>query len=331
MSTDIVTWQPPAEKTVRRALTGLGWAVFAALVGGIIFVVGPTVAMILGIVAWIFQNLITMAISGAVLLAVLTLIRDIFSNEGRLNKFFKLRYAQAVNWLVWDALNSDPMTPFHEKKASLAKDRVIFTDALAAFEGIIRRFLESADKYRKDAAKAESAAKAAQRQGISTAFELKSHEWGRFNDTAADFEARAAKLAPIRDDLRKVVGVIDSIVQKLDIEIRVTKDMWDASTAMSDLNKKARNIMGFGERYELAQQAAMIVETKYADELGRLDNLKAIAGPLIDSIDVERGAYSEELMQKWGQSAMPMELIATVPAGLIAAPTAEDRPLKSLI
>src|SRR5436190_261809 len=161
MTQELTVWRPPQEKIIRRVVTGL--IIFALATAGAVVIktVAPTYISALGLLHKALENMTTTAISAGVLAAVIWLLYEIFSPNGRINGLFAQAYSAFILKMTYELLNIDPISPLTDKRKEMVAKKSAFDEAFANFDGTISHLRETEDQYRHDAGEAEREAKAA--------------------------------------------------------------------------------------------------------------------------------------------------------------------------
>jgi hypothetical protein len=334
MAQELTPWRPPQEKIVRRTVAGL--LIFAAATAGamVIKTVAPTYISALDLLHRALQNMTTTAISAGVLAAVIWLLYETFWPGGRINRLFSQAYSALMLKLTYELLNIDPISPLTDKRREMVEKKAAFDEAFANFDGTISHLRQTEEQYRSDAAEAEHEAKAADRLRATDAkyqraFDTATYKYGTLTNTAADFAKMRERLEPVRATIVKLQEAAATMIDNLDVDIRATKDKWAAQKNMSTMDKAARGIMIGSSRQELAEDAQQLIEQKYSEQMGRLDNLSAVTQPLLDSIDLKKASFSQDLLLKWEQESSQLQLPA--PVGGTAAPALSNQEFSGLI
>ena len=299
--TDSTEWHPPQEKLVHTiVMCVLG---FAAVVGGamVIKTFVPTIADALAIIQTLLANTISTVITASVLAVVLWLAYETFSPKGKINGLFSQAYSSFIHNLTVEMLNVDPMSPLKDCLAAAKIKKAEYDESFAKFDGAISTFAENEANMRERARKAEARAKAALAKGDQTAFNNLAYEQGEELKTADDIAAMRQRLVPVRDIIVRMQGYAADLISKLGVDIEQTQIKWDMANQMSAMDKVARGFTKDGAKSQLALEAQAIVTTKYATSIGRLENLSDMAKPLLDSADLDKATYSQDLLAKWQQ------------------------------
>lgn len=301
-----VQWQPKEQKMLSRGVAVA--AILAAATAGAFAIkaVVPTWIDALNLVQQLFSSGIYMLGTGAVLAGVGYLVYDTFVPGGGINKVFGQWYSSMINRATWALLDIDPLSPLYDQKRDMEGRRVVFDDAFGNFDGTIENLKQQEARYRADAKVAENRGKAANAKiaedpTMAVTREGFLYEAGRLTEAADNFAAMRTRLEPVRNTIAKLREAVVLILQNLDIDIRVARDTWATQQEMERLNKSARGVLN--QKYELAQEAMNIINTKYAAQIGRLENLKDITKPLLDSISLDKGTYNEAYLAKWEQES----------------------------
>lgn len=300
------TWQPPEAKRVKLAMNiGIGAVAITAAAYGITRFV-PTWIDALNLIQKLFESGVNVIIAGGVLTFVAWVAYETFSPSGSINKLFSQAYNSMINNLTWQLLEVDPISPLIEERDNMVKRKSIFDEAFAKFDGMLQSLRQTEEEYRTNARKADQRAQAANK-AIATDPTMEAtrrslnYEAGRYNESADGFAAMQARLIPVRDTIAKLRESLIVMLSNIEIDIDIAKREWAAQQKMAEMDKSARGILQ--RKQQLAMDARQIIKDKYASQIGRLENLKDITKPLLDSISLDHGTYDEAAMANWQQEA----------------------------
>ncbi len=303
-------WRPKQEKTIRTILTVLFWGTLATVGAGIFVKVGPTWVTALSLLQKMTENLITLAITVGIGAVVLFLLSETFTKNGSINKLFNQWYSGFTLKLTYELLEINPMSPLFDQKREMEARRDEFAEAFKKFDGTISNMAANRDKFAAQAKDAEGRAKAAKKRfdetqnaDYSQAFQTASYECGSFTRSANSFADKIAKLIPIRERIKDLRNATDVVIANLGTDITTLQAEWDAQLNMTAIEGAARKVLSGTEKKELAQQATALIEQRYAESIGHLTNLADTAKPFLMSIDLDKGTYSEALLEKWETEA----------------------------
>jgi len=315
-------WHPPQEKYIRWGING---AIIAALVfGGSIVVkhVVPTISDAFLLLQTLTENMIYLALTVGALVVVGWLLLEILSPKGRINKLFAQAYSSFIHNMTLELLNVDPMSPLKDSLAAVEEKKKTYDEQFAQFDGQISVFKQNEDQFRAQALEAEKRAKAANSKGDTVNFERLGYQAGEANKTADGFAAMRARLEPVRGIIVRLQQAADDLIFKLGVDIQNTQATWDAANNMSKMERAARGILANQGKNELAKEAQMLVQTKYATAIGRLENLNDAAKPLLDNIDLDKATYSQDLLEKWQAEDRANQMVAIPVHASVVAPLA---------
>lgn len=302
--TQLTTWSPKESKYIKWLVNG-GLILGGVWLGSILinaFV--PTLNDALRLITLALSNGITMAITGAGLIIVLWLLNEMFSSQGAINRLFGQAYSNFINKMTMALIEIDPIAPLMDKRKEMEQRKTVFDQALQNFTGTVSRLRGSKEKYLSDADEAEKKARAAKSMVDKGKTEmeatLQSHlyQTGRYREVAADFAKMEGQLTPVITTLRRVQTGLVTIISNIDVDIRIAEDQWQAQKDMAEANKSARGVLKTS-RDELAMRSLNVIQQKYGEAFGRLDDLTNITKPFLDSIDLDNARYSEELLLEW--------------------------------
>jgi len=313
------TWSPPEAKAMRYTITGLIALVVISVVSLVVIKFVPTWIDAVDLLTKLTSSLTHLAITGAVLTGVIWLLYEIFSPTGKINKLISMQYASFINKLTWSLLNIDPLSPYFERQKEVRAYKSRFEDAVGRLDGIMSRWRETADKYHADAKQHERKAKGAKTAAVSdqrfeNVFTIESRAYQRCLDTAQEFEGYIARVEPVRKRLHQTVEAAEMVDQNLSLDIKIARDKWAAKEAFEEVNAAGRALFRGTEKAALAAQAAELIDVKYADQLGLLENLATTTQPLLDTIELEKVSAGSELLSKWESESTKLIEGPTAPA-----------------
>jgi hypothetical protein len=314
-TTDSTQWTPPQAKLIGRVVAG------GLLAGGVILAVSifnhlaPGAITAANLLTTLLGSMTHMLIAGVILAGVGFLAYEILF--GDINRLLGQAYSSMINKMTWSMLNIDPLTPLHDYRKQAVAKKKEFDDAFASFDGTIVSLTRTRDKFAHDSATAEAQAKQAKTRldggdaSMATTFQSLAYQAGKFKESAGRFDTMVNELSPVRTTIVQLQRGAEVMIANIDTDIEVQTKEWDAQKDMATMNQKARGIMKGGDGQQLAQMAAQLIETKYAGEMGRLNNLADTSKSLLDSIDLSQAAYSQDLLDKWQQESAPAQITSS--------------------
>ena len=310
-------WKPREEKSVRLVLNVVLWIVGIAVAAGFINHFVPTVDNAVDILTSLVEDTTHLLISGAVLVGLVILFMEVFGKNGKIHGLISQAYSALTTKLTYELLNVDPISPLTDKRAEMVAQQATFERAFASLDGTIEHFDEQRRQFADKAAEAEGQAKEAKRRlddakakgqdptRWQVAFEASAYEYESGNRTAGDFEKDIRRLIPVRDQIKGLQSATSVIIKRLDTDIVSLRARWEAQQSITKVENAARGILSGTAKEALAQEAANLIDQRYSESIGRLNNLAEKAQPLLDSIDLSTGRVSGELLDKWAAEATP--------------------------
>lgn len=298
-----VQWTPKERVWIKRGVSVAALAVVAT-VGAVVFnTVAPTWIEAIQLLQNLVANTTHFIIAVGIFAGVSFFLWDLFVPGGNLNKLVGQAYSSFINKATWALLDIDPLSPLYDQRREMESRKQIFDDAFQDFDGTIENLKQQETRYLEDAKRAESRARAAKKAvdgdpTMTTTFQQFAYEAGRCKEAAQQFATMRLRLEPVRNTIAKLREAVTVMLSNIDIDIRIAKDTWAAQQNMDKMNKSARGVLQ-RSKADLAAQAMDIINTKYAAQIGALENLKDITKPLLDSISLDKGTYSDELLVKW--------------------------------
>lgn len=338
MAQELTTWQPPQTKTTKKIVGGVLLVGGALAVAKGVTIVAPTITDAINLTQKLLASTTYMMVTGAVTIGVGLLIWDILSPHapmgGKLNRLLGAAYSSFCNKLTWALVEVDPITPLTDKRAEMEARKREYDEAFASFDGMLRHIVETKNRYVTQAADAENRAKAASRTmatnpEMKRAFDSESYKHGSFVKASTDFARMEAQLRPVRDTIVRLQEAAAQVISQLDIDISVLKERWQLQQDMAKMDKSARRILTKSDQAALAQQAQELIERNYAVQIGRLENLSTATQPLLDSINLDKATFSEDLLVKWQEEAaeaIEVKVVSSQPVQpvALAAPVQAD-------
>jgi phage shock protein A len=303
MANDLIPYTPPQAKAVSLGVKIAIGALITMVGAYVITKTVPTLDAAVNLLTKLFASTINMFITGAVLVVVLLALNETFRPGGSIRKLFEQAYSSFINRITWAMLDVDPISPLLDFKRDVEARLADFNENFAKFDGTIKQLQMQEESFTKDADDQERLAKAAKTQGKDAAFQTASYACGKLRESAANFHSMQQRLVPVRDTIAKLQQAAQVMASNIDVDIRIKRREWDAQKAMGGLDKAARGVLGGSAKQAQANDAMQVISTKYADQMGRLENLAATNQQLLDSIDLNKGAYSQELLDKWNKES----------------------------
>lgn len=294
------TWVPPESKGMQKLVNyGLIALVLTGVAVGI-NLLAPTYVSAISLVRQVFTSTISMILTGVGLVAVSYGAYETLSPNGKINKMLRLPYRSAINWLTRTFIEIDPLSPINERIRTVRADFDLFDHQHEQLVGVIANVQEKEESFRRKSAEAQRTGKAAASKGMDAALDVASHTFGSYRDAAEEMAKLRRRLEPVRDTFDKIAGACRVTIQKLETERQILENQWEVQKQVASATAAASRVLGRSrtEVWNQALQAENVITTKYAQELGHLDHLKRYAQPFIESIDLERGSYREDLLEE---------------------------------
>jgi phage shock protein A len=311
------TWKPREEKSVRLVLNIILWFVGIAIAIAFINHFVPTFDNAVDVLTSLVEDTTHLLVSGAILVALIVLFMEVFGKNGKIHGLISQYYSSLTTRLTYELLNVDPISPLTDKRAEMVAQQAAFEKAFAALDGTIEHFKQQRDEFSTRAEDAEKQAKEAKRRlddavqkGQDTtrwreAFDTSSYEYDSGNRTAKDFDKDITRLVPVRDQIKGLQSATNVIIKRLDTDMTSLRARWEAQKSITKVENAARGILSGTSKEALAQEAANLIDERYSESIGKLNNLAEKAQPLLDSIDLSTGRVSSELLDKWALEATP--------------------------
>lgn len=323
MANDITTtpaWMPKqtivASKWIRYAILGvLGFAALKLFNGA-----APTMVDALRLAEQLFQHGIYALVAFGGLLATYFGLISLFSKKGLLNALV----TSMINLAVRRWIATDPVQPILDRIASVAQNKETVDVSKSRVRGTMGNMQQKAIDFRSKAHKAEDTARAAHGKAQYAASEQIAIRQARtYSDTADKLEMMYHRMEPIYQTLSNVSQACDVMVQNLQAESESLRATWDAQKAMGAATDAANDAMGFtkSQQWNMAEEAENIINTKYGEELGRLDDLTASIEPTLQTMNLEDATFSEELFSKvQADAGKVVQMTQALPAPGIVLP-----------
>jgi hypothetical protein len=318
---------PPEAKSMQIIVK---YGIYAALAVGLAYgvtQVAPTYIDAINLITKALKSTTSMVVSGVVLVAAASLGYEILSPSGRINQLLRLPYASLINGLTRFFISIDPLSPITERLKAVRRDQDVFEKHFADLDGMISTLTQKEATYRGLEAKAQRTGQLAIAKGMDAARDVAAHSFGSYREAADGYAAMRTRLEPVRDDFRRIAEACDTTAQKLAIDRDVLSDKLVTSAAVHGMTDSAHRVLSSSKSREwaVAEDAEDLINTKYASELGRLETLKTIAAPFLQSIDLDTAALSDELMGEWKQAPKLVATAATSVPRLISD-SSDDHP-----
>ena len=327
------SWKPREEKSVRLVLNIVLWIIGLTVGIGFINHFVPTIDNAVEILTSLVEDTTHLLISAAVLFAGIIIFMQVFSKTGKINQLMSQAYSSLTTRLTYELLNVDPISPLTDKRAEMVQQREVFERAFAALDGTIENFQQQSRDFSDKAIEAEGQAKEAKKRldagtakGSDTSkwqesFESFAYQYESGKRTAEDFQRDVNRLLPVREQIKGLQSATTVIISRLDTDITALRARWDAQKSITKVENATRGILSGTSKEALAQEAASLIDQRYSESIGRLNNLAEKAQPLLDSIDLKTGRVSSELPDKWALESITED----------RSITAETQPIQSSV
>ncbi len=221
----------------------------------------------------------------------------------------------AVRWITKQLITVDPFGAIDQRISQVDADEQTFDEQVSKVSGICQRLQQQEEACRAKVEQAARTGRAAHDKGMADAEELQTTIFRQYTETADTLASMRAKLQPMLETFQRIAQQCQQTSNKLKIARQTLQIKWDAQNAISGVVSSANRILGRNrtKAWDLAEQASDIVDTKFGEELGRLDHLKTVTGPLMDSFDLENATYNEDMLKVVQQAS-----VAALPAPKVA-------------
>lgn len=214
---------------------------------------------------------------------------------------YKKLMESLANKAVWAIFEYDPITPmvlwlkevsqdrtelesqYREVCGVITQNEQMVNDNLQAANTGDKRFAEAVRKFGQDSHEAE----------------LMSLEPGTLRETADRVTANTKPLYTVRDILKEVVDATEFTQRKAELDVRAFKQEFSAAQSVERATNAANRVLkGRSQRKADAMQAMQIIHDKYAGSFGRLQGLRQLSQEVITSVDMSKGTYHQEALER---------------------------------
>lgn len=310
----------PKEKVARWLLNGTIFGVgIAAIIGFMPFVIKATTLLINGVLSFLELGLVfagTCAATFAIMKAI---------------PLYKTMVESWANKLTWALNEYDPITPMEMWLAEMHRDAESVKSEYLNIDGVVANTEQMVNDNLTGAARGDKKFDVAVRQFGPDSQEAKmaSIGPGRLRQTAENIKERLEPLQTLRQILREVVNVteyteaaakadVEGMKQEFGVE-RITKSATDSAE---------RVLLGRSQRKQAALRSMGIIHSKYAEQFGRLRGLRELSSKLLLDVDLEKGGFHQDALDRLAQIKAQSALITggIVQPKLLEAVKAGDAP-----
>lgn len=206
-----------------------------------------------------------------------------------------------ANKAVWAVFEYDPITPMVLWLKEVHRDREELDTQYGQVCGVITQNEQMVNDNQQKAAKADKLfAQAVKQYGQdSHEAQMMSLEPGTLRETANRVSQITKTLYTIRDILKEVVEVTEFTERKAELDVTAYKQEFTTAQRVEQATNAANRLLkGRSQRKADAIQAMEIIHNKYAGSFGRLQGLKQLSQELITSVDMTKGTYHEEALER---------------------------------
>ncbi len=235
---------------------------------------------------------------------------------------YKRFMESCANKATWAVFEWDPITPLVLWLKEVRRDRQQVETEYQNVEGTIVQNQLMIKENREAAETGEKLFKTAVKQygEDSVQARMAAIEPGRRRQTAENIEKGLEPLNVVHEILKRVVEATQFTERSAELEIDALRQEFKASQSIQRATDSAeRALRGRSERKQHAMMAAGIIHNKYATQFGRLRGLEKLSKELINSIDLQKGTYHREALERLereskfivsGRSSEPLQIEA---------------------
>jgi hypothetical protein len=284
------------KEKVTRGVFYLGAA--ALVVAGINFFM-PFVNRALTLMINGVWSIAELAIAGAVTAGTIFVILTVAP-------LFKRFIESCANKATWALFEYDPITPLELWLKEVHRDRQTLDAELLNVDGVIAEDQQMVRDNRNKAEKADKNFATAVKQfgEESTQAKLMAIEPGRLRETADRIEKQIEPLITVRDILQQVVEAVTFTERAAELDVDGLRQEFKVAANVQQATDSANRVLvGRSERKENAEMAMKIIHDKYAQQFGRLQGLQRLSRELITSVDMTKGTYHQEALDRLKQES----------------------------
>ncbi len=319
MAGNTPTWEPKETKTTSLLMKIVIWGALIGLGTWGIHTYVPDMITAISLVRQLIGEGIQTIFVGLGFAGLLFLIYSCFFKGGIFNAALSQAWRNLARSTTMLVITSDPLAPLTDQLDEMHAQAEEFDDALNKFDGAIENVNQAKDESLKNAKTAEGRAKAAYveyQNTHDTAYQAQfkdfSDECNSYTQAANDYDVMVkTKLNPARVSLMKLREANASIIHKLEVQVDILTKKFAVGKAVDLTNAATRKIMRGTDRKQMADMAQQVIQTQFADSLGSLKSLTDLNKKLIDSIDLDKGSFSMELLDKWNAEANAAPVVVT--------------------
>lgn len=214
---------------------------------------------------------------------------------------FKRFIESCANRATWALFEYDPITPMVLWLAEVRKDRQTVEKEYMNVDGVIsnseRMIADALNKAKKGDALFATAV--SEKGSDSSEARLAALEPSRQRQTAENIQQKLEGLKIAREILSQVVDATVYTERAAEVDVDGLRQEWETSKTIESATDSAyRAIVGRSERKQNAQMSMKIIRDKYATQFGRLRGLQRLSRELISGIDLEKGTFHREALDR---------------------------------
>jgi hypothetical protein len=312
----------PGKEKLMRWIVGAGIGLTAVLAVNLFM---PFVNTALGLLLTALQSLTGIAITGIVLALIVYLAMA-------LAPAVKLGIRAFAHKLTWIVFEFNPIAPLEDWLDEVRREGASFEDQLQVIGGVTSSIEAQVGQLREKAGMADKLGKQALTKKNASAAETQAYAAGTYLESARRLEGMLGNLRPLANELGKIYDAYKSEEGKLKIDIEVKKNEWEVYQASNSALNSATNLLSRrSRRKKFYEDASTFITKRYASQFGRLQALKTLSREVIDSVDLERGVYSQDAMERWKkESAVLIDHDTQSVIGTLSTDQREMVPVRSM-
>lgn len=314
---DNAFWTRPEGKIAKFFLGAIG---IGAAVGA--FFMLPA---ILALLQTIVTSLLTLAVTGAILFAIVALVM----NDGFRNTIGYM-FRAGIRWFSDFIIDLSPISVLKdyisELKTSLQKIDEQLKN-LARQVADLKRLIFANEKE-KDASLALMSE--AQKRGKERARILQGRNAGRLQRSNMSLQQLLAKMEMVKRVLEKMRENCDFSIQDTESEVNITIREYTALSAGQEATRQAMKIIkGDPQKKAMFDQAMETLATRTAGAVGEMEEFMRFSQDFFDSVDLQNGVFDDQalkMLENWEKKADSVILGPGEKQGLIQEAYGEALP-----
>ena len=295
---DSAFWTRPEGKIAKLVLGALGIGAAVGVGVGVLFYLPA----ILAFIATVLSSMLTIAVTGIALFAIIALI---LNEDFRNTAGFIFR--AGIRWFSDFIIDLTPIAVLRDFIAELKTNLQMIDEQLKNLAKQIADLKRLITTNENEKERSLALMSEAQRQGKDRARVLQGRNAGRLQRSNMTLQQLFGKMEMVSKVLQKMRENCDFSIQDTESEVNITIREYTALQAGQEATRAAMKIIkGDPKKKAMFDQAMEVLATRTAGAVGEMSELMRVSQNFFDSVDLQNGVFDDQalkMLEQWEKKA----------------------------